>query len=142
MTHNVNIIILEGNLTRDPEVRYVGNAQTPVCDFSVATNRRFKKKDGERVEQCTFHECSAWGQSAQFLGEYAGKGTKVFLRGRGENESWEDKDGNKRTKYRIVAEEVQIEGGNRNEPAHRTTKAQAPKNDQQMEGYGDDEPPF
>lgn len=96
--------IITGNLTRDPELRTTPNGAT-VCSFSVAVNRTYRDGAGEQKEDVSFIDCSAWGKLAEVINQYAKKGTGVLVSGRLSQRSWEDKDGNKRSRVEIVAED-------------------------------------
>lgn len=100
---SLNRAQIVGNLTRDPEMRYTPNGQA-VCSFSVATNRRWKDKDGNQQEATEFHNIVAWGKLAEITSQYLKKGNKVYIEGRLQTRSWEGQDGGKRNRTEIVAE--------------------------------------
>jgi single-strand DNA-binding protein len=105
---SLNKVMLIGNLTRDPEVRYTpkGNA---VCDMAIAVNRRYVNDAGERQEEVTYLDVVLWNKQAELAGQYLAKGRSVFVEGRLQMDSWEDKaTGQKRTKIRIVCENMQF----------------------------------
>jgi single-strand DNA-binding protein len=102
---NVNLAIVMGNLTRDPELRYTPNGQ-PVTSFGVATNRSWKSSDGEKKEEVEFHEVVVWGKLAELCSQYLTKGRKVHVMGRLQTRSWEGQDGAKRQKTEIVAQDI------------------------------------
>ncbi len=96
----VNKVILVGNLGRDPEVRSLPNGN-PVASFSVATSRRFKDRDGNRQEQTEWHNVVCYGRQAEIAGQYLTKGKQVFVEGRIQTRSWDDKStGEKKYKHR------------------------------------------
>ncbi|MDD5165704.1 MAG: single-stranded DNA-binding protein [Candidatus Pacebacteria bacterium] len=105
----LNKVILIGNLTRDPELKALPSG-TKVCSFSIATNRNFKDKDGNRQEAVEFHNVVVFGRVAELVGQYLKKGSQAYVEGRLQTRSWEQ---NNEKKYRteIVAETVQF--GNR-----------------------------
>jgi single-strand DNA-binding protein len=108
---SVNKAILVGNLGSDPEVRYTagGNA---VTTFNIATNERWTDKNtGEKQERTEWHRIVAWGRLAEICGEYLSKGRQVFIEGRIQTRSWEDRDGNKRYTTEIVASNMVMLGG-------------------------------
>ena len=101
--------IIVGNLTRDPELRSTTNGAS-VCSFSVAVNRVYRDTSGEQKEDVSFIDCSAWGKLGEMISQYAKKGTGVLVSGRLSQRSWEDKDGNKRSRVEIVAEDFNFTG--------------------------------
>jgi single-strand DNA-binding protein len=105
-----NKVILLGNLTRDPEVRYTPKGSA-VCDLGVAVNRVYTTEGGERREEVTFVDVVLWARLAEIAGEYLRKGRPVFIEGRLQMDSWDDKQtGQKRTKLRVVGESMQLLG--------------------------------
>ncbi len=109
MSLNLNTVMLAGHLTRDPQLRSLANDRT-VVSFSLAINRRFKGADGEVKEDSTFVDCEAWGRTAELVGQYLAKGSACYIEGRLKLDSWEDKDGGKRSRLKVVAENVQFLG--------------------------------
>ncbi len=107
MAGSVNKVFLMGNLTRDVELKYTPSNQ-PVATFGIAMNRRYKTKDGENREETTFVDCEAWARTAEVMSEYLSKGRPVFIEGRLKLDQWQDKDGNKRSKLRVVVENFQF----------------------------------
>src|SRR3954451_2327576 len=106
-----NKVILLGNLTRDPEVRYTPKGSA-VCDLGIAVNRVYTTDSGEKREEVTFVEVVLWARLAEIAGEYLKKGRPVFIEGRLQMDSWDDKQtGQKRTRLRVVAENMQLLGG-------------------------------
>ncbi|MCS7032623.1 MAG: single-stranded DNA-binding protein [Phycisphaerae bacterium] len=106
-----NQVILLGNLTRDPQLRYTPS-QMAVCDFGIAVNRRFRAADGTDREEVTFVDCTAWGKQAELINQYCTKGRPLFVQGRLKLDQWEDKQGGgKRSKLSVVVENFQFIGG-------------------------------
>ncbi len=105
-----NRVILVGNLTRDPELRYTPTG-TPVCDVGLAVNDRYKNATGEWVDQTTFVDVTLWSRTAEVACEYLNKGSPVLIEGRLKLDSWEGKDGEKRSKLRVVCDRMQMLGG-------------------------------
>jgi single-strand DNA-binding protein len=106
-----NQVILLGNLTRDPQLRYIPSSNTPVVDFGLACNRRFKGANGEEREEVTFVDCSAFGKQAEVINQYCQKGKQLFVQGRLKLDQWEDKQGGgKRSKLSVVVEQFQFVG--------------------------------
>ena len=112
---NLNRVFLIGNLTRDPELRYTPSG-TAVAQFGLATNRRWKdRQSGDMREEVTFVDVEVWGRQAELAGQYLAKGRPVFVEGRLKLDQWEDQQGNKRSKLRVVVDGFQFidsrEGG-------------------------------
>jgi single-strand DNA-binding protein len=107
-----NKVILVGNLTRDPEVKYTTGG-TAVAEVGLAVNRSwFDQKSNERKEETTFVDVTLWGRQAEVAGEYLAKGRSVLIEGRLQLDSWNDKEtGQKRSKLRVVGEMMQMLGG-------------------------------
>ena len=106
-----NRVVLMGNLTRDPQVRYTTGG-TAVTDVSLAINRyRTDKTTNQRIEQTTFVEVTLWGRTAEVAGEYLEKGRPVMIEGRLQQNQWEDKQtGQKRSRLKVVGEIMQLLG--------------------------------
>lgn len=111
-----NRVILVGNVTRDPELRYISSG-TAVTDIGLAVNDRRKTASGEWVEETTFVDVTLWGRTAEVAGEYVSKGSPLLIEGRLKLDTWE-KDGKKNSKLRVVCDRMQLlgsrgEGGGR-----------------------------
>ncbi len=106
----VNKAIIVGNLGRDPELRYTQGG-SPVCQLSVATTRAYTNKNNDRVEETEWHRIVVWGKSAEHCNNYLSKGRQVYVEGRIQTRSYEDKEGIKRYSTEIVADTVQFLGG-------------------------------
>jgi len=105
---DLNCAFLVGRLTHDPEMRYLPQG-APVCEFSLASNRYFNRKDGEKVEQVIFIDVVAWNHLAEICAEYLKKGRQILVSGQLIQDRWEAKDtGQKRSKIRIQADHVQF----------------------------------
>ena len=108
---SVNKVMLLGNLTRDPEIRYTPKG-TAVTDLGMAINRIRTGDNGERIEEVTYVDVTLWGRSAELAGQYLGKGRSVFIEGRLQLDQWDDKaTGQKRSRLRVVGENMQFIGG-------------------------------
>ncbi len=105
-----NRVILVGNLTRDPEVRYIPSG-TAVADIGLAVNDRRKNANGEWVEETTFVDVTLWGRTAEVASEYLSKGSPILVEGRLKLDTWEGNDGQKRSKMRVVCERMQMLSG-------------------------------
>ncbi len=123
---NYNKVILVGNLTRDPEKRLTPSG-TAVTEFGLAVNRNYTTQSGERREETCFVEIVTWGRLAETCEQYLSKGRPVLVDGRLEFSSWEDRDGQKRSKLRVRADTVQFLGGRGGDDGGRDSRqAQAP----------------
>ena len=107
---NLNKVMLIGNLTRDPELKYTPGNQA-VCELGLAVNRKYRTKDNEEREEVTFVDCEAWGKQAEVIKQYMTKGRPIFIEGRLKLDTWDDKDGQKRSKMRVVIEDFQFVEG-------------------------------
>lgn len=96
-----------GNLTRDPELRYIPSGQ-PVTSFSIAVNRVYLSQTGEKKEEVSFIRCVVWGKRAEVCNEYLKKGSPVFVEGRLQSRSWDAQDGTKRSTIEVIAQNVQF----------------------------------
>ena len=106
----VNKVILIGNLGRDPELRNTPSGQT-IAKFSVATTRKWRNRDGERQEQTEWHNIVCWGRQAEVAGQYLSKGRQVYVEGRLQTDSWEDREtGKKMYRTEIVCDNFQMLG--------------------------------
>lgn len=144
-----NQVILTGNLTRDPELKYTPKG-TAVCQFGLAVNRKWKDQSGAAKEEVTFLDVESWGKSAETIGQHFRKGSPIFVCGRLKMDSWEDRQTNqKRTKLKIVCETFQFMGGAKTQPGeqkHRTTTPAAQQTalptTEEMEAGQEDGVPF
>ena len=106
-----NKVILMGNLTRDPEVRYTPKGSA-VADIGLAVNRVYSTESGEKREETTFVDVTLWGRTAEIAGEYLKKGRPVLIEGRLQLDTWDDKQsGQKRSKLKVIGEGMQLIGG-------------------------------
>jgi len=103
----VNKVILIGRLGSDPELRYTPNGDA-VANFRIATNRVWKDKEGNQQERADWHRIVAWRKLAERCGEYLRKGSHVYIEGRLETRSWEDKNGNKRFVTEVITDRMQM----------------------------------
>ncbi len=108
-TYSYNKVILVGNLTRDPQMSYLPS-QTAVVEFGLAVNRRWRGPDGQQREDTCFIDCRAYGKQAETMNQYLAKGRTVLVEGRLHLDTWEGKDGTKRSKHRVVVERFQFLG--------------------------------
>jgi single-strand DNA-binding protein len=108
---SVNKVILIGNLGKDPEVKFTANG-TPVAKFSLATNERFKDKEGQWQDRTEWHNITAWARTAEIIGEYVKKGSKIYIEGSLRTHSWDDKtSGQKKYMTEIVVNDLVLLGG-------------------------------
>lgn len=133
-----NKIILVGNATRDPQMRYMPN-QTPVTDFGLACNHKFKTKSGEDREEVLFIDCSAFGKQAEVLNKYVSKGKQLLVSGRLKFDTWDDKQGGgKRSKHSVVVDNFQFLGGAKQDGSSQI-RPEVEADDSQDEGWDDGE---
>jgi single-strand DNA-binding protein len=126
-----NKVILLGNLTRDPEVRYTPKGSA-VCDLGLAVNRVYTTDSGEKREEVTYVDVVLWARLAEIAGEYLKKGRPVFIEGRLQMDTWDDKQtGQKRTRLRVVGESMQLLGSR---PAGTGAAAETAGEDRQTSG--------
>jgi single-strand DNA-binding protein len=138
---SVNKVMLIGNLGKDPEVKYTPSG-VPVAKFSLATSERYKGKSGEWQDRTEWHNIIAWQRLAEIVGEYVKKGSKIYIEGRLQTSSWEDKQsGEKKYRTEIVASDLVLLSGGRDSeyeqrepvaagaPSRRTTQSAASRQD-------------
>ena len=105
-----NKVMLIGNLTRDPEIKYTPKG-TAIADIGLAVNRNYTTESGEKREEVTFIDVTLWGRVAEIVGEYCKKGRPLFVEGRLQLDTWDDKaTGQKRIKLKVVGENIQLLG--------------------------------
>ncbi len=121
---SVNRVILVGRLGRDPETRYTSAGQA-VTNFSMATDESFKDRSGERQKRTEWHKIVVWGKQAEIAQQYLKKGSLVYVEGRIQTRQWDDREGQKRTSFEIVANTFRMLGG-RAEAAAAGAGASAP----------------
>lgn len=121
-----NKVLLMGNLTRNPELRYTPSGKA-VCDLTLAVNENFKNKAGETVEQTVFVDVVVWGKQAESSSEYLKKGSGVFIDGRLQLDKWVTQEGEKRSKLRVRAVAVQFTGKPEKRAQAQTSDDSAPK---------------
>ena len=153
---SLNKVFLMGNLTRDPELRYTPSG-TAVADLRVAVNDSYTDREGKRVERTLFVDVVVWQRQAETACEYLSKGRPILVEGRLQMDEWENQQGEKRTKIRVVAQRVQFLGSPRGgeegdqRPAQRAEAAaqpaEAPANPPREEApepgdVGEDDIPF
>ncbi len=119
---NYNKVILVGNLTRDPQLSYLPS-QTPVCEFGIAVNRRWRGANGEQREETCFVDCRLFGKQAETFNQYMSKGRPVLVEGRLQLDTWEGPDGKRRSKHRVFVQNFQFLATGRETPAPRAAEA-------------------
>ncbi|MEI8196025.1 MAG: single-stranded DNA-binding protein [Phycisphaerae bacterium] len=105
---NLNKVMLIGNLTRDPEVTFAPSNQTAICKLGIAVNRSWTGQDGQKKEETTFVDCTAFGKTGEVIGKYLKKGRPIFIEGRLKLDQWEAQDGGKRSKLHVIIESFQF----------------------------------
>jgi single-strand DNA-binding protein len=147
MALQLNRLQLAGNLTRDPEIRFLANEKV-VASFGLAINRKWKDANGQAKEETVFVDVTAWGRTAELVGQYLAKGAGAFVEGRLSLDSWEDKTtGQKRSKLVVVADSVQFTTSKSDAPRADSAEdvAPAPRRPATVAGAGagyDDAVPF
>src|SRR6201985_2192734 len=147
-----NKVILLGNLTRDPEIRYTPKGSA-VCDLGIAVNRAYTLENGERREEVTYVDVVLWARLAEIAAEYLKKGRPVFIEGRLQLDTWDDKQsGQKRSKLKVIGETMQMlgtprgggaaHGGDEGDRAGRAGKPVAPPKSAAAAEADEDEIPF
>ena len=134
----VNRVFLVGRLGRDPEQRFTSSG-TPVTNFSIATDERWKDQSGERQTRTEWHQIVVWGRLAEICSQYLNKGKLVFIEGRLQTREWDDRDGNRRRTTEIVASDMQMLGSRSEEQGMRESapSAPAPEAGSANQGVGD-----
>ena len=113
---SLNKVLLIGNLTRDPELRYLTGGNSAVCEFGIAINRRFMQASGPEKDETCFLEIVVWGKQAETCSRFLQKGSTVFIEGRLVYDQWTEKDSQKkRSRVRVTAERVQFLSGRRDD---------------------------
>lgn len=133
----VNKVILVGNVGKDPELRYTPSG-TAVCTFSMATSERFKNKQGEQQERTEWHNIVVWAGLAEICGKYLSKGRQIYIEGRIQTRSYDDRDGNKRYITEIVANDMQM----LSRPSEQGGGGGRPSSQGYESDGGSQEPPF
>jgi single-strand DNA-binding protein len=128
MANSVNKAILVGRLGKDPEVKYTQGG-TPVAKFTLATNEVWKDQNGEKQERTEWHNIVAWTRLAEICGQYLTKGSRVYVEGRIQTRSWEDKEGNKRYTTEIRADNLVMLSGKSEEARSEKSAAAAASSD-------------
>ncbi|MEI6084882.1 MAG: single-stranded DNA-binding protein [Verrucomicrobiota bacterium] len=152
---NFNKVMLMGNLTRDPEVRYTPKG-TAIATIGMAVNRVWSTESGEKKEEVTFVDVDVWGKQAETIGQYMAKGKPIFIEGRLKLDSWDDKEsGQKRSKLKVVCESFQFIGAPKgagevsekpparsSAPSRSAAPARPAEEDAPQSSGGDDNIPF
>lgn len=122
----LNKVFLIGNLTRDPELRYIPSGSA-VATFTIGVNRVYKTQTGEKKEQASFIRIVVWGRRAEVCGEYLKKGGPVFVEGRLQSRDWQTQDGQKRNTVEVIADNIQFLRGGDRQGAPAAAPAGAPE---------------
>jgi single-strand DNA-binding protein len=124
---SVNKVILVGRLGQDPEHRFTPSGQA-VCKFSMATNRSFRDRNGQMQKYTEWHKIVTWAKLAEICQKYLKKGSQVYIEGRIQSRQWEDKQGQKRAAFEIIASEMKMldSRGEASMPAHLGDESEAP----------------
>jgi single-strand DNA-binding protein len=136
MSSSINKVILVGRLGKDPEVKFTQGG-TSVAHFSIATDEVWKDQTGQKQQRTEWHNIVAWSRLAEICGDYLKKGRLVYIEGRLQTRSWEDKDGNKRSTTEIKADEMVMLGGGKSDEGRQGREGSAPEKE-----FSDDDVPF
>ena len=140
MAGNLNKVFIMGNLTRDIELKRTPSNNTAVANIGLAVNRQYRAGDENR-EETTFVDCEAWGRTAEVMHQYLAKGRPVLVEGRLKLDQWQDRDGNNRSKLKVVVENFQFvdsRGGSGGGGGDNAPTASAPSH----QSVPEDEIPF
>lgn len=140
---SVNKVILVGRLGKDPELRYTPSGDA-VCNFSLATSERYKDKQGQQQEKTEWHNIVVWRKLAEICGKFLAKGSMIYLEGRIQTRSYDDRDGNKRYITEIVADKMQMLGSkNEERQESEPEQRQEPQEPEQQPEFNEqDQIPF
>lgn len=130
-----NRVILAGNLTRDPQVKYLPN-NTAVCEFGLAMNRRWRDKDGNQHDDVCFVDCAAFGKGGEIINQYMAKGKQMLVEGRLKLDQWTAQDGTKRSRLSVVVENFTFLGGPRDGDGGGQARGGYDRGGQSQGGYG------
>ncbi len=138
----INLVVLGGNLVRDPELRYTPNG-TAICDFTIANNETWMK-EGEKQEKVNFINCLCWGKRGEVINEYFTKGKAIQVKGRLDFQSWETEGGEKRSTIKVKVDDFEFQGQKSDGATNNTNR---PTNNQDAQGkfpsdVPDEEIPF
>lgn len=137
---NLNKVMLIGRLCRDPELRYLPS-NTAITSFGLAINRRWRNQQGEQQEEVTFIDCEAFGKPAETINQYVSKGQPLFVEGRLKLDQWQDKEGNNRSRMKVVVERFEfIDSGERQQSGRREYSQARTQTDHSA--VGDEDIPF
>ena len=142
MAKSVNKVILVGNVGQDPEVKYTASG-VPVAKVSLATNERFKGRNEQWQDRTEWHSVVAWQRLAEIIGEYVHKGSKLYVEGKLQTSTWEDKQtGEKKFRTEIVAREILLLSSRENGQEDRQTTAGEESTSESVSAAVDDDIPF
>lgn len=138
-----NKVIIMGNLTRDPELRFLAS-NTAVCQIGVAVNERWKNKQTDQWEdRVNFIDCEAWGKTAENINQYFTKGKGILIEGKLRLDQWQDQQGSNRSKLKVIVDRFEFVGGRDDQPQQRQRQpAGAGGHDGPHGALGDDSVPF
>ena len=140
---SINKVMIMGRITREIELRKTPKSKS-VADIGLAVNRRRKDESGQMIDETTFVDVTLWGRTAEVVHQYSGKGQPIFVEGRLETDTWEDKEtGQKRYKLKIVGENVQLMGSKaENEASKKTNGSPEPQENPIVNNLGNEDIPF
>lgn len=137
MPRSVNKVILVGNVGKDPEILFASTG-TPKANFTLATSERFKDKSGEFQERTEWHNLVAWQRLAEIVRDYVKKGSKLYIEGRIQTRSWDDKEGQKHYKTEIVVNDLVLLSGRGEGDGGGSRSSSSSQYDQRPPAHADD----
>ncbi len=136
----INVVVLGGNLVRDPELRYTPSG-TAICEFTIANSKKYKSND-EWMEKTGFYNCLCWGKRGEVIAEYFKKGKQILVRGELEFQQWENKEGQKVNAIKVQVQDFDFVGSKNDNQTGNATGAQEPQFPQDKQEINEEEIPF
>ena len=134
-----NRVILMGNLTRDPQLKYLPS-NLAVCEFGLAVNHRRRDREGNQKEEVCFIDVTAFGKAGEIINQYMSKGQPILIEGRLKYDMWTSQDGQKRSKHGVIVDNFQFVGGRRDQSTQGTEGGGAPANSNWQNAGGGQQP--
>jgi single-strand DNA-binding protein len=139
---NVNVVILVGNITRDPDLKYLPSG-SPVCELGLAINRKWTSSDGQAKEEVTFVDCTAFAKTAELIAKFFKKGDPIMVEGRLKLDQWQAQDGSNRSKLRVIVDKFHFmksgNGGQRDDGEQQQPRQQYGRPQQRQQAAPQDD---